>query len=73
MQIELDFIDKIIEKYGSRKSLSAILGMWLISTMEIPETELWLKGIQIGGITALGVIAVLCQWHLDRPVNEKVE
>ena len=64
--MEIPEIQQIIDKYGSRKSLSAILGMWLISAMEIPETELWLKGIQIGGIALLGVVAVACQWHLDK-------
>jgi hypothetical protein len=66
MKIDFDVIENIIEKYGSRKALSAIMGMWLISAMTIPETELWLKGCQIAGIAVLGVAAVVCQWNLDK-------
>jgi hypothetical protein len=69
MQIDLDVIDKIIEKYGSRKSLSAIIGMYLITLIVIPDDLMWLKAVQILGITVLGGLAVVCQWNLDRKPN----
>ncbi|HDZ39193.1 MAG TPA: hypothetical protein ENH62_13055 [Marinobacter sp.] len=71
MKIDFDVIEQIIDKYGSRKALVVIMGMWLIASMVIPETELWLKGVQIGGISILGVVGVWCQFKLDRDKETK--
>ena len=73
MKIELDVIETIIEKYGSRKSLSAIIGMWLVHMIEVPPEELWLVALQIAGITVLGVVAVVAQWNLDKNGITKIE
>ncbi len=64
--IQIDTLDTLITKYGSRKALSAIIGMYLVSTMKIPEAELWLQAVQMICIAALGISAVICQWNLDR-------
>jgi hypothetical protein len=63
---EIEAIEKIIDKYGSRKSLSAIIGMYLTAVMEIPDNEQWMKVAQIAGIAVLGAVAVICQWNLDK-------
>ena len=63
-------IEEIIQKYGSRKSLSAIVGMAAIVTLQMPEMlepsiAAYLSGAKIAGITILGVMAILAQWKLD--------
>lgn len=73
MKFDFDVVDKIVEKYGSRKALVALVGMWLITQITIPETELWLKGVQIAGIVILGVAGVVCQWNLDNENGSKNE
>lgn len=71
MKVDFDIIEKIIDKYGSRKALVVVFGMYWIAAMVIPDTDLWLKGVQIAGITALGIAGVLCQFKLDKEESEK--
>ena len=71
-------LDELINKYGSRKSLSAIFGMVAIAATPIPEMleptiAAYLSGAKIAGITILGVVAVLAQWNLDKQKNGEPE
>lgn len=66
---EIEAVEKLIDKYGSRKSLSAIIGMLLTSTIEIPDDLQWLKAVQVAGIVILGCVAVVAQWNLDKNGN----
>jgi hypothetical protein len=63
---EIEAVEKLIDKYGSRKSLSAIIGMAAIMSIEIPVDMQWLKAAQVAGIVVLGAVAVVCQWNLDK-------
>jgi hypothetical protein len=67
---EIEAVEKLIDKYGSRKSLSAIIGMAAIMQIPIPDDLQWLKAAQIAGIAVLGCVAVVCQWNLDKRDTE---
>ena len=71
MKLEADFIEKMIDKYGSRKALIVLAGMAGIYFLPIPEMldpdkVVWVLIAQVAGMTILGVMGLVLQWKLDK-------
>ena len=52
-----------IEKLASKKFCAALMGMYLISKVPVPEEWLWL---QLVCITAIAVAQIAMQGYLDK-------
>lgn len=52
-----------IEKLASKKFCAALMGMYLISKVPVPEEWLW---VQIVGITVIAVAQIALQAWLDK-------
>ena len=70
--LNLEFIDKAIDKHGSRAVLMAIVGMVLISQVDNADASLswWLqlllKAVPCLCIAAIAVYGIHCRTELDR-------
>jgi len=69
--IQIDTFDELIKKYGSKKALIVLAGMF--GTYQVPIPEMlepkWVAGIVIAKVVAiaiLGVMGLICQWKLDK-------
>ena len=68
--IQIDTIDELIKKYGSKKALIVLAGMYGVYSLAIPEMlePKWVAAIvlaKVAGITILGIMGLVCQWKLD--------
>ena len=69
--IQIDTFDELIKKYGSKKALIVLAGMFGVYQVPIPDMlePKWVAAIviaKIAGITILGVMGLYCQWKLDK-------
>ena len=71
MKLDIDILEGILEKYGSKKALMVMGAMWLVAGVVIPEDVLWLTAFKIGTIGVLGIVGAFCQWRLD--MQERLE
>jgi hypothetical protein len=64
--MKFDF-EKLIEKYGSRKALIVIAGVWAVTQIPIPTNteEMYFAIAQVAGIAMLGIAGVFCQYQID--------
>ena len=52
-----------IEKLASKKFCAALMGMYLVSKVPVPEEWLW---VQILGITVIAMAQIAVQGYLDK-------
>ena len=52
-----------IEKLASKKFCTALMGMYLVTQVPVPEAWLW---AQVAGITVIAVAQIVLQARLDK-------
>lgn len=71
MNIELDVVDKILARHGTRKGLIAMFCMWLMSQLPVPESidvkiQIAIIAAKLTFMCLVAIIAILCLWSLDK-------
>jgi len=68
--MDIPEVTQLIEKYGSKKALIVIAGMFAVFQLAIPEMlepkmVAWILIAKVAGITILGAMGLIFQWKLD--------
>ena len=68
--MDIPEVTQLIEKYGSKKALIVLAGMFGVYNLPIPEMlepkmVAWILLAKVAGIAILGAMGLVFQWKLD--------